>query len=197
MYQQQTGQPELSFPSQRAIIRNYLFCDLWLNVVFSVLYFLPSIYLLVIGDNQVFYNAWFGACFMATAIRTIFALKRVDLPDISTPRFRRTVEGLMCMEWVIILVNGSGAFYTVIFQIFLKINNGANDFNLWLWSVIAGLHLVVLIPFSYQATRHQLLKSCLLQIGSGPVIVVDEVSISNDQPPKPQGQPGYIFVQNP
>ena len=196
MYQKQLNQQQLSCPLQRAAIRGYLNCNFWLYVVFFVLHTISVINLLRLGDHTHIYpSIGFGIVFLIGAIRSKRTEKQLDEAYVN-PLFKTSVERLMCLNWVLIIINLLGFIFIVVALILISLNDQATGDKYGVWPLTAAVQVLVFIPFAFQAARHKVINQSLLELISAEhaAAASDQVSFTNEQAQPGQG---YGFEEAP
>ena len=189
MYQKQNNQQQLSCPAERAKVKSYLVTNFWLYLILSVLHFGSFTYLYRLGNTQKsVFSVFYGIIFIVAAIRTKGVENRLTQPQIGDEKFKKTVEGLMCLNWVIIIINAGALIFILIFVVILKKADQTAGNNYGMWPIIAGAtHTIAVIIFVYQITKHKDINGCLVKIRAEGDLIPDQMGAS---------QSGYGFDEN-
>ena len=196
MYQRHSDL-QLSYPSQRATIKSYLVCNFWLYSVVCVLHLLSVINLIRLGEtSKSALNPWFIGFSLVAAIKSRRVLNQLALPDLGGPSFKKGVRGLMCLNWVAIVINLIGFASILIYLALVNAGDKTSSNQKRVWLIVAIAVVLHLFPFFYQVARHKNLRGCLLelQLESSGALDADQASLTDDQV---KNGPRYGFAEHP
>ena len=190
--QQKQNDKLLPSSLSRTIVKSYLGCNLCLYISFCVLHIASLINLVRLRAYSKIYTDILSALFfLIGAILTKRAQNKLDLPP--NLRLNRAVVGLMCLNWVILTLHVAGLI--VIFVYMGIINSSPQDHapdNRFL-ALIAGIQIVVIIPFVYQVTQHKAMNKSLVEIVTAGKTGPDSDQASFSKADQGEFDPGYGF----
>ena len=196
MYQKENKQHHLPKNQERKTIRSYILCNFWLYLILSLLHSTLFIYLFYLGNTfKSFYSAFFSICFLIAAVMVKRLASKVNLQKDYSSRFKKTVEGLMSLDWIIIFINFIGFFYVLVFVVLMNKNTEEAATEYGWWPLIDGTaHILAITPFICQISKHEDVQDCLAQIRSTRIHPVDRVRFSGKK--VTERRPLYGFAES-
>ena len=195
MYQKQNNRHELSCPLQRSTIRGFLGCSFCIYLFFWILYILSFINLVRLGEySKIYPTAGFAVVFLIAAIWSKTAQNQLAESDLSGPSFKKKIDGVICMNTVLIVLNVVTFLILLFFLVVAHLKSEYKEENNMYLPLMTTLALLQLFPFIILAMRHKEVKKCLLEVIMAAPVSADQVSLANGQG---LGRPGYGFVQDP
>ena len=170
----------LSCPLQRAAIRSYLSHNFWIYLAFSAIHLISVVKSRRLGaTSQIYTNIGFAACFLIGAIRSKKTEKQLFQPKLSNTEFKKSVEGIMWLNWVIISINLVGFAFMLVLLVFISMSGKAGGQGYGIWPLAAAAQILVLIPFLFQVTKHKALNQDLVGLMSAGKSVANQISFSD------------------